>query len=79
MNYKSILEPIAEEVFISKDLCSAKIIFIQRVEQSKIKEKDKKIMLIAIEQCKTLMRLQIYLANALLRFEGMSLNSYKDK
>ncbi len=75
MKLESTLTNIAEQVFEAKTVEQAKTIALNFLSESKIKEEDRKKMIIEIEKTKDLVRLQIYIANALLKFEGLSLNS----
>lgn len=75
MKLESTLTNIAEQVFEAKTVEQAKIIALNFLSESKIKEEDRKKMITEIEKTKDLVRLQIYIANALLKFEGLSLNS----
>jgi hypothetical protein len=76
-NLNSILNRITEKVFCAKNLVDAKIIFIKELENSKIDNIAKNKMLFEIDNIKSLVKLQSYLCNALLRFEGLSVNKYK--
>ena len=75
MNLTSTLTQIAEQVFTAKTCDEAKKIALDFLSESKINEEDRKKMISEIEQKKDLVKLQIYIANALLKFEGLSLNS----
>ena len=75
MNLTSTLTQIAEQVFTAKTCDEAKKIAFDFLSESKINEEDRKKMISEIEQKKDLVKLQIYIANALLKFEGLSLNS----
>ena len=75
MKLESTLTNIAEQVFEAKTVEQAKTIALNFLSESKIKEEDRKNMITEIEKTKDLVRLQIYIANALLKFEGLSLNS----
>ena len=75
MKLESTLTNIAEQVFEAKTVEQAKTIALNFLSESKIKEEDRKKMITEIEKTKDLVRLQIYIAIALLKFEGLSLNS----
>jgi len=75
MKLESTLTNIAEQVFSATSVEQAKIIALDFLKESKIKEEDRKKMIAEIETKKDLVKLQIYVANALLKFEGLSLNS----
>ena len=74
MNIQSTLTKIAEQVFTAKSCDEAKKISLDFLNESKINEEDRKKMISEIETKKDLVKLQIYIANALLKFEGLSMN-----
>lgn len=71
MKITSILAGIATEVFAASDLESARGIISERLNESKIKEEDKTKMLSEIAGKTSLRDLHRYLANALLKYEGL--------
>ena len=75
-NFNSILNRITEKVFCADNLANAKIVFINEITNSKIDNIVKNKMLNEINNIKSLVKLQSYLCNALLRFEGLSINKY---
>jgi len=74
MKIESTLTNIAEQVFTATSVQQAKQIALEFLDKSKIKEEDRKKMINEIETKTDLVKLQIYIANALLKFEGLSLN-----
>ena len=68
-NYESKLIEITEAIFTATDFLSAQNLFINFVEGTKVKSKDK--MLFDVKQIKTMSQLQRYVANSLLKFEGL--------
>jgi hypothetical protein len=74
---KSVLESIAEPVFTSKNLETARSIFVEHVSKTNVK--DREIMLEAVAKLKTLNDMHRYLANALLKFEGMGIPTTSSK
>jgi len=74
MKLESTLTNIAEQVFTATSVQQAKQIALEFLDKSKIKEEDRKKMINEIETKTDLVKLQIYIANALLKFEGLSLN-----
>ena len=74
MKLESTLTNIAEQVFSATSVEQAKTIALDFLSESKINEADRKKMIAEIETKKDLVKLQIYIANALLKFEGLSLN-----
>lgn len=71
---KSIFEQIAEKVFEMKDKDAAKQFIIEFVNSKSIKEEDKKIIITNVEACKHIYKIQSYICNSLLKYEGMSVN-----
>ena len=78
---KSIFEQISEIVFNTADLGFAKQNTIEFVSSKNINNKDKQSILKAINECSTLYKFQNYIANALLKYEGLGAdrmaNEYK--
>jgi F0F1-type ATP synthase delta subunit len=71
---KSIFEQIASEVFNMKDVNKAKQFVTEFVNNKKIKDEDKKVIVDNVNACKSISRIQSYICNSLLRYEGMSVN-----
>jgi Na+/phosphate symporter len=71
---KSIFEQIAFEVFSIKDVNQAKQFITEFVSNKNIKDEDKKVIIDNVNACKNISRIQSYICNSLLRYEGMSLN-----
>ena len=71
---KSIFEQIASEVFNMKDVNKAKQFVTEFVNNKNIKDEDKKVIIDNVNACKSIPRIQSYICNSLLRYEGMSLN-----
>jgi hypothetical protein len=78
VDIKSTLEKIATAVFTEKDLNKAKALFKSHIEASGINEKDKVTILKNIEATKTKPRLDSYLVNSLLHYEGMGTSQLKE-
>lgn len=70
---KSGLEKVINQAWEEKDLSKAKQIVIDFLENSGIKEEDKNKMIATIQAQSNKLKLDYYLANALLKFEGHSL------
>jgi predicted nucleotidyltransferase len=68
---KSIFEQISEIVFNTANLEIAKKSTIEFVHSKNINDKDKQSILKSINECKTITRFQMYIANALLKYEGL--------
>ena len=71
---KSIFEQIAEQVFDMKDVNAAKQFITEFVNSKDIKEQDKKTIIANVNACKHMYKVQSYICNSLLKYEGMSLN-----
>ena len=71
---KSIFEQIASEVFNMKDVNKAKQFITEFVNNKKIKDEDKTVIIDNVNKCKYLYQIQSYICNSLLRYEGMSVN-----
>ena len=77
---KSSLEKVISEVWAEPNFVKAKKIILDYLNDSKIKEEDKKKMALEIEfNVRDKTRLDFYLTNALLKYEGMSVNNRKVK
>lgn len=68
---KSVLEEISKDVFSAKTLQIGKDVIINFINQKNIDLNDKNSILKNVNECKTLIRLQTYICNSLLAFEGM--------
>ena len=73
---KSIFEQISEKVFDMKKLDEAKSFIVQFVSDKNINEKDKQSIIAAVNGCKYLHQVQRYVCNALLKYEGLGMNSF---
>jgi len=69
---KSISEQISEQIFTLKTLQEAQTLIIEFVNTKNINEKDKMNILNETKNAKSLVGLQRYTANMLLKYEGMS-------
>ncbi len=74
---ESTLAKIANVVFETKDFNYAKQTALEHLEESTIKESDRLKMINEITNAKSLQRLQVYIANSLLKYEGLSLTKTK--
>jgi len=72
---KSIFEQIAEQVFKMTDINKAKQFITEFVESKGIKPEDKQTILTNVSGCKNIIKLQTYICNSLLKYEGMSVNT----
>lgn len=68
---KSIFEKLAEKVFTETNLQKSKQNIIEYVNNSNINETDKTIIIENTNQAKTIIKLQTYICNSLLKYEGM--------
>ena len=73
-HYESTLTNITEQVYSAKTAQEAKSAILTHLESTNVK--DKKKMIWDVSQLNSLVRIQSYFTNALLRFEGLSVNSY---
>jgi hypothetical protein len=71
---KSIFEQIAAQIFTMKDINAAKTFINEFVNDKNINEQDKKVILNNIRDIKNMIKLQTYICNSLLKYEGMSVN-----
>jgi len=71
---KSVLEECTEVLFTINDLTKAKEYVINFVNDRGIKDTDKVNIVKGTNEAKTLIRLQTYVCNALLKYEGLSVN-----
>lgn len=74
---KSILEQISQQIWDETDLEKAKKIAVDHLQQSKVDEDDKKDMVKEIQNQTKKYKLDFYIANALLKYEGYGLSKYK--
>jgi hypothetical protein len=70
---KSVLEEIAPQVFQVRNLDEAKGIILNFIETKNIKDTDKKIIVNNISQFKNINAVHRYIANSLLKYEGMGI------
>jgi len=75
-HYQSTLATITAEVYAAKTAQEAKALVINYLETTNVK--DKKKMIWDVSQLNNLTRVWTYFTNSLLRFEGMSVNSYNN-
>ena len=71
---KSILEEIAPQVFQIRNLDEAKEIINNHVNGKKIKDTDKQIITRNINELKNINAIHRYVANSLLKYEGLGIN-----
>jgi hypothetical protein len=69
-----MFEQIATQVFMMKDVNAAKTFINEFVSDKDINEHDKKAILYNIKDIKNIVKLQTYICNSLLKYEGMSVN-----
>lgn len=68
---KSIFQEITEWAFTTANLNDVKAETIAFVQSKNINDTDKTNIIKSIEECKTIVRFQTYIANSLLKYEGM--------
>jgi hypothetical protein len=71
---KSVFEQIATQVFTMKDATQAKAFIIDFVTSKGIKDADKQNIINIVNECRNIARIQAYICNSLLKYEGMSVN-----
>lgn len=71
---KSVLEQIAEKVFLMNDVNDAKTFIKTFIDEKGIKPEDKKSIIFKVESCTTMQRLNQYICNSLLKYEGLSVH-----
>ena len=71
---KSVLEECTEVLFTINDLKQAKEYVINFINNRGIKDTDKVNIVRGTNESKSLIRLQTYVCNALLKYEGLSVN-----
>jgi hypothetical protein len=71
-NYTSKLEEVIAQAWTEPSLEKAKALVVDCISNSRIKSKDS--ILYTLSTIKSKYKLDYYLANSLLKFEGMSLN-----
>jgi len=74
MAYQSTLAQITEQVYQAKTADEAKQAIINHLNTTRVKDKEK--MIRQVNELKYLAKVQQYFTNALLRWEGLSTNSY---
>lgn len=75
---KSIFEQIAEQVFKMKNVNEAKQFITEFVDGKDINIEDKKLILRNISSLNTIGKVQNYICNSLLKYEGLSTNFNRD-
>jgi hypothetical protein len=68
---KSVLEVIAAQVFTMTDLKAAQQYVMAFINERGINDKDKVNIMLGVANSKSITKLQHYLCNALLKYEGM--------
>jgi F0F1-type ATP synthase delta subunit len=71
---KSVLEQIAATVFTMTNVTDAKNYINEFINSKDINDKDKASIVKAVAEIKSMIKLQTYLCNALLKYEGMGMN-----
>lgn len=75
---KSILNDLLKEVMQIKSLQEAKLLIVEKIESTKIKDEDKKRMLFEINNQTNLTKLQSYCCNLVFKYEGLGVSEYKN-
>lgn len=74
---KSIFEQISQQVFNMNNINDIKKYVVDFVNTKQIDDNDKQGIIKNINECKNVMAAQRYICNALLKYEGLSVNDYK--
>jgi len=75
MKYESTLTNITEQVYKATSLNEAKTAMVDYLKTTRVKDANKMIQ--TATKINSLAKLQEYFTNCLLRFEGLSVNSYQ--
>jgi 6-phosphogluconate dehydrogenase len=70
---KSVLEEIAPQVFQVKDLNEAKELIKNFIDEKRIKDTDKQIIINNVDGAKHINTIHRYVANSLLKYEGLGI------
>ena len=73
---KSVFEQIASNVFQMKSIEQAKQYITEFVNSKEIKDTDKQLIINNVSNCRNILQIQRYICNALLKYEGMSVNKF---
>jgi len=73
MEIKSVLNGIVTDIYSARKVKEAKDLFIKFVDATKIKDTDKKKMLLEVERMTTLRQIQQYTTNAMFKYEGLGI------
>ena len=73
MEIKSVLNGIVTDIYSACTVKEAKDLFIKFVDATKIKDTDKKKMLLEVERMTTLRQIQQYTTNAMFKYEGLGI------
>ena len=73
MEIKSVLNGIVTDIYSASTVKEAKELFTKFVDATKIKETDKKKMLMEVERMSTLRQIQMYTTNAMFKYEGLGI------
>lgn len=76
---KSIFEQISQQVFNMNNVNDIKAYVIEFVNNKQIEDRDKQSIIKNINECKNVAAIHRYICNSLLKFEGLSVNSYDKK
>lgn len=76
-HYESTLAQIAEQVYKTTDVLTAKHIFTTHLEGTRVKPEDKKKMIYEMNQQRNIQGVYKYMTNALLKFEGLGVGQKK--
>lgn len=76
---KSIFEQISEQVFTMNNMVEAKQFIAEFVNSKKINDVDKTNIINNVNACRNIIKIQSYICNSLLKYEGMGMNKIGGK
>ena len=74
LKIKSVIEQIAVEVFIMRDVNKAKSFIVEFITSKGINGIDKNVIVNNVNKCTNINAIQRYVCNSLLQYEGIGLN-----
>lgn len=74
----SVLEKIIQDIYQCKDLETGKKLMKEFLDETKIKDIDKRKMLFELDNIQTINKLHFYVTNAMFKFEGLGVTEFKN-
>lgn len=69
--HQSVLRAILDDVYTAKTLEAGLAIVEKLLVDSPVREEEKRLMILHAKGCQTLVKLQTYITNSFLKYEGM--------